>query len=248
MSYIITGGSRGIGRASVLGAVSRGQDCAFSYVANDEAAAKTVEDAERVAAQGARVIAVKGDAADEVHLADLYDQAEGLSPVTGCVVNAGVVDIQATLAEMTAVRIRRIMEINVTGALLTAREAARRMPISKGGPGGSIVFISSIAAEIASPFQYLDYAASKGAIDVATKGLAIELANDGVRVNAVRPGIIDTDIHASGGRPDRARELAHMIPMKRPGTADEMAATILWLMSDEASYVSGAHVNASGAR
>ena len=248
MSYIITGGSRGIGRASVLGAVSRGQDCAFSFVANNEAAAKTVEDAKRVAAQGARVIAVKGHAADEVHLADLYDQAEALSPVTGCVVNAGVVDIQATLAEMTADRIRRIMEINVTGALLTAREAARRMPVSKGGPGGSIVFVSSIASEIASPFQYLDYAASKGAIDVATKGLAIELANDGVRVNAVRPGIIDTDIHASGGRPDRARELAHMIPMKRPGTADEMAATILWLMSDEASYVSGAHVNASGAR
>lgn len=248
MSFIITGGSRGIGRASVLGAVSRGQDCAFSYVANDEAAAKTVEDAKKAAAQGARVIAVKGDAADETHLADLYDQAEGLSPVTGCVVNAGVVDVQATLAEMTADRIRRIMEINVTGALLTAREAARRMPLSKGGPGGSIVFISSIAAEIASPFQYLDYAASKGAIDVVTKGLSIELANDGVRVNAVRPGIIDTDIHASGGLPDRANDLAHTIPMKRPGTADEMAATILWLMSDEASYVTGAHVNASGGR
>jgi NAD(P)-dependent dehydrogenase (short-subunit alcohol dehydrogenase family) len=158
------------------------------------------------------------------------------------------VDVQATLAEMTADRIRRIMEINVTGALLTAREAARRMPVSKGGPGGSIVFVSSIAAEIASPFQYLDYAASKGAIDVATKGLAIELGNDGVRVNAVRPGIIDTDIHASGGLPDRARDLAHLIPMKRAGTADEMAATILWLMSDEASYVTGAHVNASGGR
>lgn len=248
MSYIITGGSRGIGRATVLGAVSRGQDCAFSFVANDEAAAKTVEDAKRVAAQGARVIAVKGDAADEAHLADLYDQAEALSAVTGVVVNAGIVAETATLAEMDADRIRRIMEINVTGALLTAREAARRMPLSKGGPGGSIVMVSSLAALLGSPGQYMDYAASKGAIDVATKGLSIELANDGVRVNAVRPGIIDTDIHASGGLPDRARDLAHSIPMKRAGTADEMAATILWLMSDEASYVTGAHINASGGR
>ena len=248
MSYIVTGGSRGIGRAAVLGAVSRGVDCAFSYVSNDDAAARTVQDAEKCAAQGARVIAVKGDASDEAHLATLFDDAAALSPVTGCVVNAGIVDVTATLAEMTAERIRRIMEVNVTGALLTAREAARRMPFSRGGTGGSIVFVSSIAAEIASPFQYLDYAASKGAIDVATKGLAIELANDGVRVNAVRPGIIDTDIHGSGGLPDRARDLAPSIPMKRAGTADEMAATILWLMSDDASYVTGAHVNASGGR
>ncbi len=248
MSFVITGGSRGIGRETVIGALARGQDCAFSYVSNDEAAAQTVRDAQATATNGARVIAVKGDATDESHLVDLYDQATALSPVTGCVVNAGVVDTKATLAEMTADRIRRMMDINVTGALLTAREAARRMPLSKGGPGGAIVFVSSLAAELASPFQYLDYAASKGAIDVATKGLAIELANDGVRVNAVRPGIIDTDIHASGGRPDRARELAHMIPMQRPGTAEEIAACILWLMSDEASYVTGAHLNAAGGR
>lgn len=242
---VITGGSRGIGRAAVLGAAARGWSSVFSYASNEAAAAETAEAAR---SRGVACEALKGDAADEAHLAALFDAGAALGPVDKCVVNAGIVGPQSTLAKMDAARIRRLTEVNVVGALLTAREAARRMPLSKGGPGGAVVIVSSAAARLGGAFNFVDYGASKGAMDTLTTGLALELAGDGVRVNAVRPGIIDTEIHASGGLPDRVADLGPQQPMGRAGTAEETAACILWLLSEEASYVTGTHLDVAGGR
>jgi NAD(P)-dependent dehydrogenase (short-subunit alcohol dehydrogenase family) len=244
-TIIVTGGSRGIGRAVVLGAAKRGWDTAFSYISDSDGAAQTAEQARSL---GTQSVAVQADSRSEAETIALFDAGAALGPITGCVVNAGVVDHAAPLADMSADRLRRMMEINVVGALLTAREAARRMPFSKGGQGGSIVMMSSAAARLGSPNLFLDYAASKGAIDTATKGLALELANDGVRVNAVRPGIIDTEIHASGGIPDRVETLGPLTPMGRAGSAEEVASSTLWLLSEDSSYVTGAHLDVGGGR
>lgn len=241
---VITGGSRGIGRAVVLGAAARGWATAFSYVSDDAMAEKTVSD---VDALGGHSLAVKGSVADEAHLRELFDAAAGLGSVERCVVNAGIVGPQSTLADMDVDRMRKLVDVNVVGAMLTAREAARRMPKAAGGAGGSIVIVSSAAARVGGAFNFVDYAATKGAMDTLTRGLAMELAPD-VRVNAVRPGIIDTEIHASGGLPDRAAELGPQQPLARAGTAKETAAAILWLLSEEASYVTGAHLDVAGGR
>lgn len=242
---VITGGSRGIGRAVVLGAAARGWNVVFSYVSNDEAALTTAAEAK---ALGVRCEVLKGDARDEAHLAALFDLGDTLGSVDKCVVNAGVVDVQATLADMTADRIQRVIDINVVGALLTAREAARRMPKSRGGAGGSIVLLSSAAARLGGANNFVDYGAAKGAMDTLTRGLSDEISGDGVRVNAVRPGIIDTEIHADAGLPDRVAEIGHLQPMGRAGTAEETAEAILWLLSDASSYSTGAHLDVSGGR
>lgn len=241
---VITGGSRGIGRATVLGAAARGWDVAFSYVSDEAAAGST---AEIVRAAGVRCELLKGDARDEAHLAALFDLGASLGPVDKCVVNAGIIDQAMPLAEMEADRIARVVDVNVTGALLTAREAARRMPVAKGGPGGSLVILSSAAARLGGGGLFIDYAASKGAMDTLTKGLAIELAPS-VRVNAVRPGIIDTEIHADAGFEDRVNDQGPDQPLGRAGSAEETAAAILWLLSDEASYVTGALLDVAGGR
>lgn len=241
---VITGGSRGIGRAVVLGAARRGWSVAFSYVSDEAAATATAAAARDL---GAECEMLKGDARDEAHLAALFDLGATLGPVDMCVVNAGVIGPVGSLADMDADRIRRVVDVNVTGALLTAREAARRLPDAKGGLGGAMVIVSSVAARLGGAFNFTEYAASKGAMDTLTLGLALELAPS-VRVNAVRPGIIDTDIHAAAGLPDRAATHGKDVPLGRSGTAEETAATILWLLSNEASYVTGAIVDVAGGR
>ena len=241
---VITGGARGIGRATVLGAAARGWNVVVSYAASAEAAADVAAEAR---ARGVRCETLQGDVRDEAHLAALFDLAAEVGPVDKCVLNAGVIDVSAPTAELAADRIRRIVDVNVTGAILTAREAARRMPTDKGGPGGAIVVLSSAAARLGGAGLFTDYAATKGAMDTLTRGLALELAPS-VRVNAVRPGIIETTMHADAGFPDRAAKQGPEQPLGRAGTAEETAATILWLLSDEASYVTGTHVDVSGGR
>lgn len=246
-ALVVTGGSRGIGRATVLGAARPGACIVFSWV-SDAAAAEATAEAARAA--GAIVETVRGEASDATHLAALFDAAERLGGGAPgrVVVNAGIVGDTAVLADMDEARLRRIVEVNVMGALLTAREAARRMSRSRGGAGGAMVIVSSAAARLGAPGQYVDYAASKGAADTLTLGLAKELGPEGVRVNAVRPGIIATDIHASGGLPDRAAELGPLQPLGRAGEAGETAEAILWLLSDAASYVTGALLDVAGGR
>ncbi|MCB2099718.1 MAG: SDR family oxidoreductase, partial [Rhodobacterales bacterium] len=202
-----------------------------------------------VDAAGGRAVALRGDVAVEADVTALFDGVEAaFGPLDGLVNNAGIVAPSLPLAEMTAARMRRVFDVNILGAYLCAREAARRLPRSRGGRGGAIVNVSSMAARLGSPFEYVDYAGSKGAVDTLTIGLARELAADGVRVNAVRPGLIDTDIHASGGKPDRAAELGATTPMGRPGTAEEVAQAILWLLDDRSSYCTGTFIDVSGGR
>ncbi len=241
---VITGGSRGIGRAVVMGAAARGWSVAFSFVSDASAAEATVAGAQ---ALGIDCRSLQGDARDEAHLAALFDLGATLGTVDKCVVNAGIVGPASTLADMKADRIRQVVDVNVTGALLTAREAARRMPVTRGGAGGSVVLLSSAAARIGGGNIFVDYGATKGAMDTLARGLAIELAPS-VRVNAVRPGIIDTDIHAAAGLPNRVADIGHEQPLGRAGTAEETAAAILWLLSDDASYVTGTHIDVAGGR
>ena len=241
---VITGGSRGIGRATAIGAAARGWNVAFSYV-SDESAARLTRDA--VVAAGVRCETLRGDAREENHVSALFDLAANLGPVDKCVVNAGVIDQSGPLADMTAARISRIVDVNVTGALITARESARRMPAERGGAGGAIVLLSSAAARLGGGNMFVDYAATKGAMDTLTKGLSLELAPS-VRVNAVRPGIIDTTMHADAGIADRVATQGPDQPLGRAGSAEETAAAILWLLSDEASYVTGTHVDVAGGR
>jgi NAD(P)-dependent dehydrogenase (short-subunit alcohol dehydrogenase family) len=245
-AVLITGGSRGIGRACALLAAQNGWSIGVNYREDSKAADEVVE---TIAKDCGRAVALKGDVSVEAEAIGIFDAAtKALGPLTAVIANAGVVAPTAKLADMGAERIRHIFEVNVLGTFLTAREAARRLSKSSGGDGGSIVLMSSAAARLGSPNLYIDYAASKGAIDTLTVGLAKELAPEGVRVNAVRPGIIDTEIHASGGEPDRARILGATAPLGRPGTAEEIAAAAIWLISEAASYVTGALLDVSGGR
>jgi len=243
---LITGGSRGIGRAVAVLAGKRGWNVGVNYAGNAGAAAECVR---LVEAAGGHAIAIPGDVSREADVAGMFDAVEAAyGPVTALVNNAGIVARSSTLAEMDTDRMRRIFEVNVLGAYLVAREAARRMPTGRGGRGGAVVNISSVAARLGSPGEFVDYAGSKGAIDSLTIGLAKELAAGGVRVNAVRPGLIGTEIHASAGVPDRAQRMGGSVPIGRAGTAEEVAEAVLWLLSDAASYCTGAILDVSGGR
>ena len=242
---IITGGSRGIGRATALAAASRGFKIVVGYASNEAAARSTVA---AIEASNGKAIAVKCDVGSEHDILELFKAADGFGTLGALVNNAGIVGPTTRVDEMSAERIQRMMAVNVTGSILCAREAVKRMSTRHGGKGGVIVNLSSVAAKLGSPNTYVDYAASKGAIDSFTIGLGHEVAGEGIRVAAIRPGLIDTDIHASGGEPDRAHRLAPNVPMKRVGTAEEIANAIVWLISDEASYVTSAILDVSGGR
>ena len=235
---LVTGASRGIGRACALLAAQNGWAVGVNYREDVKAADAVVE---TIAKAGGRTVALKGDIAVESDVVGTFDATtEALGTLTAGIANAGIVAPTAKLADMSAKRMQRIFDVNVLGVYLAAGEAARRMSKSLGGAGGSIVMMSSAAARLGSPNLYVDYAGSKGAIDTLTLGLAKELGPEGVRVDAIRPGLIDTDIHASGGAPDRAVILGATAPMGRPGTADEIAEAAIWLINDAASYVTGA--------
>jgi len=243
---LVTGGSRGIGAATARLAAQKGWAVAVNYTANSLAADDVVRD---IRAAGGTAMAVQADVANEVQVLAMFDKVTAkLGQLTGLVNNAGVVDMTARLDEMSVARWRRMLDINVIGSLLCAREAVRRMSTQHGGAGGSIVNMSSAASRLGAPGQYLDYAASKGAIDTMTLGLAKEVAAEGIRVNAVRPGLIETELHASGGLPNRVRDLAHQVPIQRGGTAEEVAQAIVWLLSDEASYTTMSFLDVSGGR
>jgi len=243
---LITGASRGIGAATARRAAAAGWDVAINY-ARDAAAAEGV--AAEVRALGRRALAVAADVADEAAVLALFARVDAeLGPLGGLVNNAGIVDMKARLDEMDVARWQRMWAVNLTGSLLCAREAVRRMSTRHGGAGGAIVNLGSAAARLGSPGLYIDYAMSKGAIDTFTHGLALEVAAEGIRVNAVRPGMIDTDIHATSGDRNRPHAAAQLIPMQRPGTADEIAAAVVWLLSADASYTTGAILDVSGGR
>lgn len=251
-TLIVTGASRGIGAATALLCAQRGWAVAVNY-RRDEAAAHDV--VQRITQAGGQAVAVQADVAHDGQVqalftaVDAHIAAKGWGPLRGLVNNAGIVDVAQRVQEMGIERLQRMFAVNVFASFGCAREAVRRMSTRHGGVGGAIVNLSSAAARLGAPNQYVDYAAAKGAVEVLTHGLALEVAAEGIRVNALRPGLIDTEIHASGGNPDRARELAHLVPMRRPGTAQEVAHTIAWLLSDdEAGYVTGTVVDVSGGR
>lgn len=243
---IVTGGSRGIGAQTAKLAAKRGYRVCINY-ANDKKAAESV--LRSISDLGGRAIAVRADIALEHDIHSLFDKTEQeLGPLTALVNNAGILLPQTQLREMTSARLAQVFAVNVTGSFICAREAVRRMSTKSGGKGGAIVNVSSIAAKLGAPNEYIDYAASKAAIDAMTVGLAAEVATESIRVNAVRPGIINTSIHASGGEPNRIERVAPSIPLKRAGEPSEVASTILYLLSDEASYVTGAILDVSGGR
>ncbi|MDB5731282.1 MAG: short-chain dehydrogenase/reductase [Variovorax sp.] len=243
---LVTGGSRGIGAATALLAARSGYAVAVNYADNSLAADEVVS---AIRAAGGRALAVQADVGDEAQVLAMFGEIDArLGRLTALVNNAGVVDVQARVDQMSMARLERMFRINVIGSFLCAREAVRRMSTRHGGAGGAIVNVSSAATRLGSPGQYVDYAASKGAIDSFTIGLAKEVADEGIRVNAVRPGLIETEIHASGGMPDRARMLAPSVPMKRTGRPEEVAEAILWLLSPQASYTTMALLDVTGGR
>ena len=243
---LITGGSRGIGAATARMAAAEGYDVCVNYATNADAAGSVVADCR---AAGVSAMAVKADVRDEREVVDLFEETEAeLGPLTVLVNNAGILHTRSRLDEFTIERLREVVDVNIIGAFLCAREAVRRMSTIHGGDGGAIINVSSAASYLGSANEFVDYAATKGAMDTMTIGLAKEVADEGIRVNAVRPGLIDTEIHASSGLPDRVAQLAHNVPMQRGGTADEVASLILYLASDAASYVTGSLVNVSGGR
>ncbi len=243
---LITGGSRGIGAATALLAARKGYAVAVNYTSNEAAADQVVN---AILAGGGQALAVQADVADEAQVLRMFGQVDAkLGRLTALVNNAGIVDRTARVDEMSVARWKRMFDINVIGSMLCAREAVRRMSTRHGGKGGAIVNVSSAASRLGAPGQYVDYAASKGAIDAFTIGLAKEVAGEGIRVNAVRPGLIETEIHASGGLPNRVRDLQHQVPMQRGGTAEEVAQTIVWLLSAEASYTTMSLLEVSGGR
>ena len=243
---LVTGGSRGIGASVCRLAGQAGWQVVVNYANNREAAEGVVED---IRAAGGTAISVEGDVGTELGLASIFAAVDAtFGQLDGLVNNAGIIGMPARVDEVSPERLERMFAVNVIGAIRAAQEAVRRMSTRHGGRGGVIVNLSSMAALIGAAGQYVDYAATKGAIESFTTGLAREVATEGIRVNLVRPGIIDTDIHASGGLPDRAQQSAGIIPMQRPGTADEVAQSILFLLSDAASYVTGAALNVSGGR
>jgi NAD(P)-dependent dehydrogenase (short-subunit alcohol dehydrogenase family) len=243
---VVTGGSRGIGAATARLLARRGHAICLSFVHDAEAADEVVT---ACAAAGTEAIAVRADVSVEADVVELFRTADAeLGPIAGLVNNAGVVDRQARLEEITTARLERMFAVNVTGAFLCAREAVRRLSTRHGGGGGAIVNVSSRAAVLGAPGEYVDYAAAKAAVDAMTVGLSQEVADEGIRVNAVRPGLIATQIHAQGGEPGRVHRLAPTLPMKRPGRVEEVAAAIAWLLSDEASYVTGSFIDVGGGR
>jgi NAD(P)-dependent dehydrogenase (short-subunit alcohol dehydrogenase family) len=243
---LVTGGSRGIGAATALGAARQGYAVVLSYRTEAEAAAEVVR---AIEADGGRALAVQADVAQEADVLRLFAACDAaFGPLTALVNNAGILSRQSRGEDMDAARIEHILRVNVVGSFLCAREAVRRMSTRRGGAGGAIVNVSSAAARLGAPGEFIDYAASKGAVDTFTLGLAKEVATEGIRVNAVRPGVILTDIHDTSGEIGRVERVAPLVPMQRAGTAEEVAASILWLVSDEASYVTATFIEASGGR
>lgn len=242
---VVTGGSRGIGAAVCRLAAARGYGVVVNYAGNVGAAEAVCAE---IHAKGGEAVAVRGDVSLAEDVEHIFRAADRMGRVAGLVNNAGTIATSSRVDAMDAERIARIFAVNVTGSILCAGAAVRRMSTRHGGKGGGIVNISSAAAKLGAPGVYVDYAASKGAIDTFTVGLALEVASEGIRVNGVRPGVIDTEFHATGGVPDRAQQLAPSVPLARVGTAEEVANAVLWLLSDDAAYVTGTTLAVTGGR
>jgi len=243
---IVTGGSRGIGAATARIASRRGYAVCVNFLKNKAAATQI---ADKINADGGHAIAIGADISKEEEVLELFSTVDDrLGKISALVNNAGILESQMRIEDMDAMRLNRVFLTNITGSILCAREAVKRMSIKNGGKGGTIVNLSSAAARLGSPGEYVDYAASKGAIDTFTRGLAQEVAEDGIRVNAVRPGFIETDIHASGGEPGRVERIKETIPLKRGGQPEEVARAIMWLLSSESSYTTGSLLEVSGGR
>jgi NAD(P)-dependent dehydrogenase (short-subunit alcohol dehydrogenase family) len=242
---VVTGGGRGIGAATARLAAARGWRVCVNFRSDARAAEGVVA---AIGDAGGHAFAVQGDISQEADVLRLFERAAAAGTMTALVNNAGILERQARLDDMEAARLERVFATNITGAFLCAREAVRRMSTRHGGRGGAIVNVSSMASRLGSPGEYIDYAASKGAIDSLTIGLAKEVAEEGIRVNSVRPGVIHTDIHASGGEPGRVERVKNAVPMKRGGQPEEVARAILWLLSPESSYSTGTFIDVSGGR
>ncbi|CAI2786892.1 3-oxoacyl-[acyl-carrier-protein] reductase FabG [Serratia grimesii] len=243
---LVTGASRGIGRATALLLAQKGYAVGVNYLKDEVAAQQVVTEIE---SQGGQALALRADIADESQVLAMFTELDAtLGPISALVNNAGILFQQTSIEHLTAERINKVLSTNVTGYFLCCREAVKRMAHRHGGQGGSIVNVSSAAARLGAPWEYVDYAASKGAVDTLTTGLALEVAAQGIRVNSVRPGCIYTEMHASGGEPGRVDRVKGNLPMQRGGTPEEVAEAITWLLSDAASYVTGSFIEASGGR
>ena len=242
---LVTGGSRGIGAAVARSAATAGWAVCLTYHHDGAAAGLVVADIE---AAGGVAVAVRADVAVEADVLAAFAAADGIGPLTALVANAGIVGARARVDELTVDRVERILAVNVLGPIMCCREAVRRLSTRHGGRGGSIVLVSSAASRLGGSGEFVDYAASKGAVDTLGVGLAREVAGEGIRVNVVRPGVIDTDIHASSAQPDRVAQLTPSLPIGRPGRADEVSAAVVWLLGDEATYCTGSILDVAGGR